>query len=205
MSTKKTSETKNTYNPAAMGTFNALQPGIQSNLQDDMQLDPTKSNVFNLMLGQSMGAANQLGLKNIQNTIGRVNASGFGEGSPFAQSQTDKAMRMNSGLQAQAFIQNLFAADQRRQNATTRAMGYQPLQTGQNNVTTTSGLGTWLPQVAGMGLSAAMGGLGGGLFGAMKGGGAGGASGGGGFSMPSSLGGWGGTSGSLGGPFQAHF
>jgi hypothetical protein len=122
-----------------------------------MNPDITANPTYQLMLGQSLKAANQLGQQGIQSVLARAAQSGFGEDSPFAQSQLDRAARANTALQSNAFSQNLFAADQRRQNATRSAMGYQPLVTGQtgDQTTKTSGLGTWLPQVAGMGLAAA--------------------------------------------------
>lgn len=161
MSSKKTTTSTqtatNAYNPQTLGVFNGLQPYIDANIKSDLNPDLTANPLYNLMLGQSLGAVNLLGQKNMANTIARGAQSGFGEGSPFVQGQIDKTGRLNSSLSANAVIQNLFAADQRRQNALSRAMAYQPLVTGQTQTGTStqksSGAGTWLPQVAGMGLA----------------------------------------------------
>jgi hypothetical protein len=69
-------------------------------------------------------------------------------------------------MQGNAFNTSLNAALSNRNTGLAAMQAYQPLQTGQAQ--TTSGLGTWLPQVAGMAMNALMPGvdsmMGGGSF-----------------------------------------
>jgi hypothetical protein len=81
------------------------------------------------------------------------------------QSQIRNAGYQTSGLKQNAYWSALQNAVGTQLSATGQAAGYQPLKTGQTQ--TTSGLGTWLPQLLGAGLGAVSGGLlgGGGMTG----------------------------------------
>lgn len=163
----------NTYNPASMNLFNQLQPLIGSNLSNDMQLDPTKSATYNFGLQNMLANARGLGQRNSSNFAANLGASGFGQGNlpAFQQAMLGNIGRQNTGLSANAFIQNYMNYDMLRRQATQLASGIKPLQTGGTmnssgtQTQTQSGLGTWLPQVAGMGLGLATGGMSGGFGG----------------------------------------
>lgn len=80
----------------------------------------------------------------------------------FNQSMLASAGRQQSGQVAGAYQNALLGAQQLQLQATQQAQGYNPLQTGQTQTQTKSGLGTWLPQVAGMAIQAGMGAMTGG-------------------------------------------
>lgn len=167
MSTKKESKTTATFNPAAMSTYNAFQPQVQTNLTADMQTDFTKSPTYQLALQKSLQNADQLGQRNINAFLSQMADRGFENNT----AGLDRVTRQNSALQANAFLGNILAYDAMRRNAVAQAQGYRPLQTGQESVEKTSGLGTWLPNVVGAGLGLATGFMGGGAasaFGAMS-------------------------------------
>lgn len=170
MSKKTTTTTTNTYDPASKQTFNAFQPGIKSNVQDWMK-DPMDSKYFNAELGQMNQQNAWLGQQGQQNIMRNFKTSGM-EGSPGLMNYMMGAnQRSTLARQGQGFNNLLLNAGDRQRQATQMAMGYNPLQTGGVQTQKTSGLGTWLPQVAGMGLGLLTGGMGGGLMGAMGGGG----------------------------------
>jgi hypothetical protein len=85
--TKSTTTATNAYNPTSLNSYNALQGPILANLRADMNPDVTQNPLFNLQLGQTLGATGQLNSKLMSNILARIQQSGFGEGSPFAQSQ----------------------------------------------------------------------------------------------------------------------
>lgn len=158
MSKKTTTTTTNQYDPASKQTFNAFQPGIQSNMQDWMK-DPMNSKYFGAQLQQANQQNAWLGQQGQQNIMRNFKTSGM-EGSPGLMNYMMGANeRSNLSRQGQTFNNLLLSAGDRQRQATQMAMGYNPLQTGQTQTQKTSGLGTWLPQVAGMGLGLLTGGL----------------------------------------------
>lgn len=191
--THKTSQS-NQYDPTSMGVFKGLQPGLQSTLQGYMT-NPFGNPFFQTQQQMGTRQAQNLGQTGMSNITRNLTASGFGGGSssPFAMEMMQNQARANSGLQAQlGFLSPVQNALGMQQFATGLASQYRPLQTGQQTTEKTSGLGTWLPQVAGLGMSF----LPGGQFGGMFGGGGGAFSGAGAHPfMPSGggLGGWAGS------------
>ena len=159
MSKKTTTDTKQQtqFNPASMASFNALQPGIQGVLQQYMQ-DPLTSSFFNQRQGMAQRYIAALLGRNMRNIYSNAGQFAGGMNPGFQNSQLLRAGRQGSSMQANAFMQNLFGSEQNRLQATGLAQGYNPLVTGQNSQSTqtVSGLGTWLPQVLGAGLSFAM-------------------------------------------------
>jgi len=155
------------FNQAGLGTYNSLQGGIGNALNWLMGSSgyganapgsPLRSPMFQAGLGQGTTQANQMG----QTAVGNItqNAAGFGGGQAtpgFMQSQIRNAGYQTSGLKQNAYWSALQSAVGTQLGATGQAAGYQPLKTGQTQ--TTSGLGTWLPQLLGAGLGAASGGL----------------------------------------------
>lgn len=176
MGNKTKTNTTNQYNAASMATYNAFQPQIQSTLTDYAQ-DPQKSSYFNLRYQQNLNQVQQLGNRGMSNVLMRGRALGGPQGNGMLQSLLAQQTRGNSANEAGAFTNNLLAAEDMRRQAIGQMQAYNPLQTGQSTTQSTSGLGTWLPQVIGIGAAAglgamtgggsmAMGALGGGLKGA---------------------------------------
>jgi len=138
--------------------------------------NPFGNAFYRLGAGQSQQAANQLGQQNMNAFNQNYLTSGFGgqAGAAFKAAQGAQIGRANQALRSQANIGNIMAALQRQLGATGMGLSYSPLMTGTNssgtsNTTqTTSGTGTWLPQLIGAGLGAATMGLGG--LGGMAGG-----------------------------------
>jgi hypothetical protein len=163
VSTKKQTNTTqtNTYNPSSMNAYNAYTKqvgGFTSQwLGPNGTLDPTKTSGFNLGFQNFLNNANALGGRNIRNMTANALATGMNPNSAAFNAQLQRAGRATSGLQSNAFM-NAFQNTQSQQNfAAQLGAGYRPLQTGgnTNSTETTSGLGTWLPQVAGAAIGGA--------------------------------------------------
>jgi len=178
-------ETQLQFNPLAMQQYEMLQPLLGSTLQEYLTKD---SPYYNLMLQQNLDAARLLGGRGVSNVMQNAMAGGWSGQTlpPFVLSQLARAERGTAGLQANAFMQTRLAQDAMRRSALGMAMMYHPLTTGETTkgwskeqmeqLKSTSGLGTWLPQLIGTMLMAASGAGGfGKLFG--FGGGSGGGSG----------------------------
>jgi hypothetical protein len=149
-----------TYDAASKAVYDPLQKGINDNLQQDMQTDPTKSSTFNLGLQSALRGNMLAKARASQNIFGNMQGSGFsGAMQPFQQAQINKAARAGGAMDAQAVNSNFMNYDMLRRQATGLAMNYRPLQTGQtsNSTQTTSGTGTWLPQVIGAGAQIGLG------------------------------------------------
>jgi len=172
MSTKTTTNTQNQYNQSGMNAYNAFMPQLQSQL---MQLsgNPLGSSFFQNQLGMAQKNASQIGQRNISNTLQNVRAGGglLGNAGAYTNALLNKTMMGNSALQSNAFNSTLNNSLQTRNWALSAMQGFQPLQTGQNTTQQKSGLGTWLPQLAGAAIGGLSGGMGGGLMGMLSGGG----------------------------------
>lgn len=149
MSTKNTTTTASTFNQGSLNTFNALQPGVQSNLQQFMN-NPLQSSFFNTQLQMAdkqnqaaFGSNNSTLLQNLAagGNVGNVNA--------YTQSNLLRDQRALSSANSNSFNNLLLGANQLRFGATQQAQSYRPLQTGGTQTQSQSGLGSWLPQVAG--------------------------------------------------------
>lgn len=175
MGTKKQTQQTAQFDPTSMSAFKSLTPAWAGQAQNFIQ-SPYSNPQFQFESQLGTRQAQNLGQTNINQLLQNQLTSGFGGGvqSPFMQEMLANQARANTGLQAQlGFINPTQMANQRQQYSMGLAQGYHPLQTGQKQVESTSGLGTWLPQVAGMGLSALTGMPG--LFGGGGGGGSTGA------------------------------
>lgn len=162
MSDKTTTTTTNQYNQAANGNYNMFQ-GTLGTMLTDYAKNPLASSFFNQQYQQNLNNANQIGARNMFNVTNNLRTGGglLGNSGAFLQSQINRTARSNTGLQAGAFNSSLASALQNRQWALGSMEAYQPLQTGQTSVQQTQqGLGSILGQVAGMGLSMAMPGIG---------------------------------------------
>jgi hypothetical protein len=163
MSTKNTttSTNSNVFDPQSMGRYQQFGSAGGTALLDMLQ-DPLKQTGFNQRVAQGNQFAFNLATRNNSNIMNRASLFGGNNIPGFLQNQLGQSQNWLAGQQSQNFNQNLLYADQMRQMAMGQALGYRPLQTGATGQQTQSqsGLGTWLPQVAGMALGAATGGLG---------------------------------------------
>ena len=157
MGTKKTTTQTNQYDPSSMAFFQSLQPTLQKNFAADLQLDPTQSPVFNMALNYAMKNAHSVAGRNFSNMATNFLQGGGGANlNAFNLSQLNNANRFASKLQSDAYTTNYINFDTMRRQMQMQATGIRPLQTGSTQVQQTSGLGTWLPQVAGMAVGAAL-------------------------------------------------
>lgn len=160
MSTKTNTNTQNSYNAAGMSAYNSMIPQLQGNLQA-MASAPLNNSMFGNQLAQSQQSASQIGQRNMSNIAANTRAGGgllSGAGG-FTSAMQNNAMLSNSSNQSGAFNSSLNSALSNRNFAMQGMEGFNPLQTGSTTQQTKSGLGTWLPQVAGAALGAATGGL----------------------------------------------
>jgi hypothetical protein len=124
------------------------------------------------------GAALQSG--NASNAVALLGSPPGSAASNYTNTLASMTTAGNTARSTNSLIQGAAGT---RNNALASAMNFRPLQTGGTSVQQTSGLGTWLPQVVGMGMAAVTGGLSGGMSGAMMGAGKGALS-----SMPNGMG-----------------
>jgi len=123
-------------------------------------------NPFNNQMFQQENAigqdqANAVGGRNKSNLLANANALGYNTTGGLFQSQLQRAGRDTGTLQAQAFRGAVGNANQRAMQGLAMSSAFQPLMTGSNSnfnqTQTQSGLGTWLPQLAGAAIGAGMG------------------------------------------------
>lgn len=154
-----TNDTTNAYNPNALNTYNAFQPQILSS-QMQMAANPLGSTYFQNQLAQQQKNSAQVGQRNMSNLIQNTRAGGgiLSNSAGFMGAQVQRGALSNSLMQSNAFNSSMNNALSNRSMALASMQAYQPLQTGQS--TTTSGTGTWLPQVAGMAMNMLAPGLG---------------------------------------------
>lgn len=154
-----TNSTSNAYNAGSLSTYNAFQPQIQRSYAQ-MVADPLGSSYFQNQLAQMQKGVQQSGQRNISNIAQNARAGGgvLSNSGGFVSSQLQRGALANSLQGSNAFNTALNSALSNRSTALAGMAAYQPLQTGQS--TTTSGTGTWLPQVLGAGLNMAMPGIG---------------------------------------------
>lgn len=156
------------FNPVAQGMYNQLIQGGGNQL-NQMINNPFGNALYQFGLGQSQKGAQQLGANNMGVLNQNQKAQGLGgqAGQGWLAAQRAMTGRANASMMSQANVGNVMQALQRQMAATGMGMSFSPQLTGQtgkfSQQQSTSGLGTWLPQIAGMGLSAAMMGMDGGM------------------------------------------
>lgn len=170
MSTKNVTTSALAFDPTSMGTYQGLQGGLGSAISSYMT-NPFSNPFFQTQQQMGTNQANLLGGTNLSNIARNWTASGMGGSqSPAMLEMMNNQMRANSGMRAQlGFLnpmQNAFTA---QQNAMGLASQYRPLQTGGTQTQTQSGVGSWLPQLAGAALGMAGGALTGGMSTALTG------------------------------------
>jgi hypothetical protein len=167
------------YDPASFQAYKGLQP-LVANLLKEYMKDPLQATYFNQLIQQSNQQAGRLGQSMNQNLFQNQLAGGFSGNAQNAMQQSILAsnQRAVSAFKQGSFTNSLLYAQQARERARRDAQSFRPLQTGTktssvqsgSGTTTTSGLGTWLPQVAGAAIGAAANYATGGASGAVGGG-----------------------------------
>jgi len=148
---KKTVST-NQYNSTAEGAYNAQVGAGSSALLGEINNPYSNSAFQQQQQMQNLTNANQYG--QAQQSLGqRLQQGGISSNSPMAQQQMTQLSMQNQASQSQGYNNLLLQGANTRQSAINSAMSFQPQQTGQTQ--SQSGLGTWLPQVAGAALGAA--------------------------------------------------
>jgi hypothetical protein len=159
--TTNTSQETNQYDPQSKGLYNSLTNNAGSILNGYMN-NPFSNPAYTLGLGESQRGTAQLGQNamNVLNQNQRVSGLTGSAGAGWLAAQRAQTGRFNASMMSRAHIENIMNALNRQQWATGAGLNFQPLQTGRQSDSRTeqfqSGLGTWLPQVASMGLGAAM-------------------------------------------------
>lgn len=171
MGTTNTTTGSNTstlnFNPAAQSAYNQFIGSGSSNLLGFMN-NPFGNATYQMGAGQSQKGAQQAGQNNINALLQSMTTQGLGgqAGQGWLAAQGAQTGRANQAISSQANISNVMAALQRQMQATGMGLSFSPQLTGQsgnfNQTQSTSGLGTWLPQLLGAGLSAFTGGMTGG-------------------------------------------
>ena len=166
MGTKTTTQSTNQYNTSANNAYNAFQPQIMSQLMQ-MAQNPLGNSYFQHQLAQQQAAAQQINQRSQSNSLQNLRTGGgvLSNSGGVVASLINRNQMQGSALQSNAFNTAMNSALQNRNMALMSMETYQPLQTGNTTTQSTGGLGTWLPQVAGMamnmvapGLSSMMGG-----------------------------------------------
>ena len=173
MPTKNVTQSTNAYNTSANSNYNMFQGSIGNNLMQ-MVNNPLGNSFFKNQLAQQQGLNNQISQRSNSNLLQNMRAGGgvLSNSAGFMAGALNRNQQTNNMMQGNAFNSALNQALTSRNMGLASMQAYQPLQTGQTSTQTQSGLGTWLPQVAGMALGAATGGLFGGMGGSGGGGGA---------------------------------
>lgn len=167
MGTTTKTDQQNQFAPSGMNAYNQTQPTFGQTANQYMS-QPFSNPFFQTQQQMGTNQAHQLGGSAMGGLTNNMTATGMlgGGQSPAGMEMLQNQARANTGLQSQlGFLNPVQNAMQQQNFYSNLAANYRPLQTGQNQTQSTGGLGTWLPQVAGMGLGALTGGLfgGGGL------------------------------------------
>jgi hypothetical protein len=169
MGTKSTTQTTNQYSPAGTAAYNTLIPQATATTTANLT-NPYGNQTFLGLTqqGKTGAAAGGAALKsgNASNAAALLGSPPSSAASNYTNTLASMTTAGNTARSTNSLIQG--AASTRNQ-ALASAMNFRPLQTGGTSVQQTSGLGTWLPQVMGMGMAAVTGGLSGGLGGAATG------------------------------------
>jgi len=155
MSTQNKQTSSTSFDPTSMGVFQGFQPQYSQAMSSEVT-DPYSNMFFNKQLGmqnQSIATGNQ---NNMEALLQRAKALGINPNSPAYFSQLNQLQRQMQSQRAGGFNDLLLQAGQFRQNALQNMGGYRPLVTGGTQTQQQSGLGTWLPQLAGAAIKGGM-------------------------------------------------
>lgn len=150
MSTKNQTTTTNAYNPGGMSAYNAFQPQLQSSLMQ-MAQNPLGNSYFQHQLAQQQAASQQIGQRNVSNSIQNLRTGGgiLSNARGYSNAMINRNNIGNSGMQANAFNSAMNTSLMNRNMALSSMQAYQPLQTGQTSVQQQTGAGTWLTPLIG--------------------------------------------------------
>jgi hypothetical protein len=165
MSKKTVTTQTNQYTPQATTAQNTL-----SSTYNPMVANPYSGKAYNMGLQQNMQTANQLSANATRNAMQSFQMSGMGNLTGGARASLLSGLgRSASGLRQQGFFNNWNTATANQQFGAS-VLGQQSGQlSGTTGTQKTSGLGTWLPQVAGAALGIAGGFASGGASGGLSG------------------------------------
>lgn len=136
-----------------MAAYNGMQGQISSGINSYINAANT---LKPLWMQQSNQNINQIGARQNSNLMSNATANGgAGNLSSYMQASLARNSRSVGSMQSNSFLQSQMAASQMQMQGIQMAEGYKPLQTGGTQTQQTSGLGTWLPQAVGAGLSIA--------------------------------------------------
>lgn len=154
--TKKTTDTTNKYDPQSMNIFHQMGDAGSGVMQQYMK-DPLTASYFQNQVGMMNRFSQQIGQRSMNALLGQRGVGGGSGIMPgWLQSNIARIGRNTGAMQGQNVLTALMNAESRRFQAGGNALNYRPLQTGQKTDEQTSGLGTWLPQVIGMGVQGAL-------------------------------------------------
>ena len=166
MGTTNTTTGSNTsqlqFNPLAQGVYNNLIGGAGQQLQGYIN-SPFSNPQYTLGAAQLQAGAKAAGQQNMNMLNQNQLAQGLGgqAGQGWLGAQRAQTGRANQAMSSQANIQNVLAALQRQQSAIGTGLSFSPQLTGQtgqfSQTSSMGGLGSWLPQLLGAGLSAGIG------------------------------------------------
>lgn len=148
------------FNPISQGIYNSMTKGA-GNVMNGYINSPFSNPFYNMGAAQSQKGAQAAGANNMAalNQSQLVNGMGGQAGAGFMNAQRAQTGRANQAMSSQANQSNIFAALQRQMQAAGTGLSYSPQLTGQSGnfsqTSSTGGLGSWLPQVMGAGLSMA--------------------------------------------------
>lgn len=163
MGTKTKTQQSINYDPTSLGQYQQFWQ-LATPLLTGMATNPFSSPSFNLNLAQNTAAARQQGSMAMQNALSNLNTAGMGQtNSGLRAGLLSQLGRYGSNLTYQGFLGAANQAQANQWNALGMLGSRTPLVTGQTGTQQTSGLGTWLPQLAGAAISGLTGGMTGGL------------------------------------------
>jgi hypothetical protein len=149
MSTKKVTTNTNQYTSQATQAQNTL-----SNTYTQMVQNPFSGPQYQMGLQQQMNAANQLNANNIRNSLNAANMAGAGNLTGGARMSLLSGLgRQASGTRQQGFFNNWNTAVSQQQFGANVLGNLSGQLAGSTSTQTTSGVGTWLPQILGGALS----------------------------------------------------
>lgn len=175
MSTQKTDTQQSFFDPGAMKQYQGLTGAFGNTAQGYMQ-NPFSNPFFQTQQQMGTRQAQNLGGTAMSDLLRNMTTSGMagGASSPAGLQLQQDQSRANTGLQSQlGFLNPVQNALQQQNFYSQLASQFRPLQTGGKQTEATSGLGTWLPQLASAGLGAFGSAMTGGLSSLFGGGGGG--------------------------------
>lgn len=164
MSTKNTTTSSGStgfqFDPNSMGAYQknlaTNMPFLQSNVTN-----PYGSSAFQQQSTINSDQAAKMGQRGVSNVANNAAAMGYSTSGAGFNSMLQRAGQQTNALQASGFRNAVTDANTRQMQSSQMLNSFQPLMTGSNNNSTStqqqSGLGTWLPQLAGAAVGAGMG------------------------------------------------